>query len=223
MGVMPTAAVTGKRDTIRRLLLAAREEFASKGLAGARVDNIALTAGVTKQLVYHYYESKEKLFASVLAEASAFIMSELVALDFEHLSPPDALRAFLNHMFDQYDEDPQLRSLSQEGSRYHESHEIPGDKFSDLAPSLVAVLEKILERGIATGDFRPGINPRVFTAMAALLTSGGFTNRFMMSVLSGFDTTSEDGITAWRKYSADFILASIDARTALPADSDPVQ
>ena len=210
-GAKPAPVVPGKRDTLRRLLLAAREEFAAQGLAGARIDNIAQAAGVTKQLVYHYYESKEKLFATVLAEASSDVMSELLALDFGHLTPPQAMRAFLNHMFDQYDEDPHLRSLSQEGSRYHESHQIPGDKFSDLAPALVDVLKEILERGVASGDFRPDVDARVFAAIAALVTSGGFTNRFMMSVLAGFDTAGADGITAWRRHSADFILASIVA------------
>ena len=204
-------ALSGKRETIRRILLAAKAEFASKGQAGARVDQIALAAGVTKQLVYHYYASKDKLFATVLADASVTVMAELMEFDFSQLAAPLAMRAFLNRMFDQYDDHPHLRSLSQEGSRFHESREVPGDKFSDLAPALVAVLKKILERGIASGDFRSGIDPQVFAAIAALVTSGGFTNRFMMSVLAGFDTTAPDGIRAWRQHSADFILAAISA------------
>ena len=43
----------GKRSTMNRLLAAARIEFARKGLAGARVEAIAIDAGVTNQLVYH--------------------------------------------------------------------------------------------------------------------------------------------------------------------------
>ncbi|MES2264314.1 MAG: TetR/AcrR family transcriptional regulator [Pseudomonadota bacterium] len=203
------AALAGKRATLGRILAAAKEEFAANGLAGARVDAIAAAAGVTKQLVYHYYEGKEKLFEAVLAEASALVMSELVSLDVAQLAPPDALRTFLNHMFDQYAADPALRSLSQEGSRYHETHDIPGNKFPDMAPALVSVLETILERGAASGDFRPGVDARIFTAIASLVTSGGFTSRFMLSVLAGFDTASADGAAAWRRHSADFILASI--------------
>ena len=37
----------GKRNTMNRLLAAARVEFANKGLAGARVEEIAREAGVT--------------------------------------------------------------------------------------------------------------------------------------------------------------------------------
>jgi len=43
----------------RKLLTAARREFAQSGLAGARVDEIAARAGVNKQLVYHYFGDKD--------------------------------------------------------------------------------------------------------------------------------------------------------------------
>ena len=43
-----------KRETISRLLAVAEKEFGAKGLEGARVDDIARAAGVTKQLVYNY-------------------------------------------------------------------------------------------------------------------------------------------------------------------------
>ena len=205
-------AAGGKRATLGRILAAAKEEFAANGLAGARVDAIAATAGVTKQLVYHYYEGKEKLFEAVLAEVSGAVMAELLALDVAQLPPTEAMRAFLNHMFGQYEADPALRSLAQEGSRYHESHDTPDNKFADLAPGLVALLGAILERGAASGEFRPGVDARVFTAIASLVTSGGFTNRFMLSVLAGFDTTSPLGADAWRRHSADFVLAAIAAQ-----------
>lgn len=207
----PTAA-TGKRATLARILAAAKAEFAANGLAGAKMDAIAAAAGVTKQLVYHYYAAKEKLFEAVLAEASGSVMAELLALEVAHLPPVAAMRAFLNHMFGQYEADPALRTLAQEGSRYHESHDTPDNKFADLAPGLVTLLGGILERGVAGGVFRPGVDARVLTAIAALVTSGGFTNRFMLSVLAGFDTTSPDGMAAWRRHSADFVLAAISVQ-----------
>ena len=55
----------GKRNTIRRLIETARLEFAEKGLAGVRMEELAREAGITKQLIYHYYGSKEGLFVAV--------------------------------------------------------------------------------------------------------------------------------------------------------------
>ncbi len=198
-----------KRHTINRLLAAARVEFASKGLAGARVEEIAREAGVTKQLVYHYYGSKEGIFIAVLDESSDNIMSELVNLNVEQLPPVQAMRAVLNHFFDQYRFDPFLGSLALEGIRYHDANVTPRNRFLELAPALIAKLDSILLRGAACGDFRADVNPRLFLASASLITTGWFTNRYSMSALAGLDTDSEEGIGTWRQYSADFVLASI--------------
>jgi AcrR family transcriptional regulator len=54
-------------ERTRRLLLdAATAEFAEHGLAGARVDRIAATAGVNKERIYQYFGKKDDLFAAVL-------------------------------------------------------------------------------------------------------------------------------------------------------------
>ena len=50
----------------RRILQVATREFAEKGLAGARVAEIAEQAGVNKQLLYYYFGSKEGLYSAVL-------------------------------------------------------------------------------------------------------------------------------------------------------------
>ena len=58
-----------RRDPVatrKKLLTAARLEFARHGFAGARVDEIAERAGVNKQLVYHYFGDKDALYLAVL-------------------------------------------------------------------------------------------------------------------------------------------------------------
>jgi AcrR family transcriptional regulator len=52
--------------TKRLLLEAATVEFGEHGLAGARIDRIAATAGVNKERIYQYFGKKEDLFAAVL-------------------------------------------------------------------------------------------------------------------------------------------------------------
>ncbi len=49
-------------DRALRIVVAARDEFARRGLAGARVEQIARRAGVNKQLLFYYYHSKRGLF-----------------------------------------------------------------------------------------------------------------------------------------------------------------
>jgi AcrR family transcriptional regulator len=52
--------------TRERILEAATAEFSAFGIAGARVDRIAKTAGCNKNLIYIYFENKETLFTTVL-------------------------------------------------------------------------------------------------------------------------------------------------------------
>jgi len=58
----------------RQLLDAALKEFAARGLAGSRVDQIAERAGCSAGLVYTYFGSKDELFDAVLH----FIVNETV-------------------------------------------------------------------------------------------------------------------------------------------------
>ncbi|WP_296255176.1 MULTISPECIES: TetR/AcrR family transcriptional regulator [unclassified Pseudomonas] len=211
---MKKTVESGKRNTMNRVLAAAREEFSAKGLAGARVEDIAKEVGVTKQLVYHYYGSKEGLFVAVLDETSQGIHAELARLEIDHLTPPEALRAVLNQFFDQYCNDPLLGKLAQEGIRYHGGHDTPRNRFLESTPLMIDKAGKILQRGAESGDFKPGIEPRLFLAAAALLTTGWFTNGYSTSALAGMDTTSAEGLATWRRYSADFILASISSPAA---------
>ncbi|OKK17276.1 TetR family transcriptional regulator [Streptomyces sp. CB00455] len=55
--------------TKARLLDAALSEFATYGIAGARVDRIAENAQANKRLIYVYYGNKEQLFDAVLRRA----------------------------------------------------------------------------------------------------------------------------------------------------------
>ena len=206
---MKKVVESGKRNTMSRVLATAREEFSVKGLAGARVEEIAREVGVTKQLVYHYYGSKEGLFVAVLDETAQSIHSELAGLEVDHLAPPQAMRALLNQFFDQYCNDPLLGKLAQEGIRYHGGHDTPRNRFLESTPLMIDKAGRVLQRGIESGDFKPGIEPRLFLAAAALLTTGWFTNGYSTSALAGLDTTSAEGLETWRRYSADFILASI--------------
>lgn len=220
----PVAAISSKQKTISRLLKVAHQEFAEKGLAGTRIEDIARAAGVTKQLVYHYFFSKEQLLACVLDASAEAVLAAVLAMDVDHLPPAQALRKFLCHALDQYRDDPTLGTLALEGLNFHERQAAPA-KFPDLVPALNAQAERILQRGIAQGVFRAGIDARMFFAAASLLTTGGYTNRYTLSAVAGFDTGSPEGAAAWRQYSVDFVMAAILVEQApalgRPAASGP--
>jgi len=63
--------------TRERILEAAMAEFSAYGIAGARVDRIAKTAGCNKNLIYIYFESKETLFTTILQKHLMRMYEEL--------------------------------------------------------------------------------------------------------------------------------------------------
>jgi AcrR family transcriptional regulator len=205
----PPTRASGKTATIARLIKAARAEFAAKGVAHAKIETIARAAGVTKQLVYHYYESKEDLFSAVLDDASAQTMPKLVAMNFDHLPPAEALNALLKEVFEQYRADPLLGPLAREGLRFHEEQRSPRNQFLELIPTLTAKFQAALERGVASGDFRADADARASLAFGVLMFTGGFTNRSSMSVILGFDTASEEGMEAWLTIASRYVLDAL--------------
>lgn len=83
-----------KRDpegTRRRILLAAAEEFATGGLFGARVDQIARRAETNERMLYYYFGSKEQLFTAVLEYAFSALMEAERAIDLEGVAPVEAI------------------------------------------------------------------------------------------------------------------------------------
>ena len=59
------------------ILDAALQEFYEKGLAGARLDDIAVKANVSKGTLYLYFSSKEDLFRDLIAHHTAPVMERL--------------------------------------------------------------------------------------------------------------------------------------------------
>jgi len=54
-----------EKNTEQKILEAASRVFLKKGMAGARMQEIADEAGINKSLLHYYYRNKDKLFMSV--------------------------------------------------------------------------------------------------------------------------------------------------------------
>jgi TetR/AcrR family transcriptional regulator len=61
-------ATRNPERTRQRILAAALREFAAKGFAGGRMDEIARRAGTNKRMLYHYFKNKKGLFRAVLRQ-----------------------------------------------------------------------------------------------------------------------------------------------------------
>lgn len=91
--------------TRRRLLAAARDEFAAYGIAGSRVDRIADTARSNKAQIYHYFGSKDGLFDAVFDEMCRETV-DAVPIDAEHLAE------YAGRLFDSYEQRPWVQRIA---------------------------------------------------------------------------------------------------------------
>lgn len=106
--------------TRRKLLDAARDEFARHGIAGARVDQIAALSTVNKQRIYANFGSKLGLFTASIVDAYADLAEEVPVPETEE----DVYR-YVEEIFDFHVRNNQLaRMIAWEGL-YYDAGDIP--------------------------------------------------------------------------------------------------
>ena len=94
--------------TKQLLLDAATEEFSAYGMAGARIDRIAASAGVNKERIYQYFGKKSEFFGIVLERQLAAVM-EVVQITGTGV---EAIARYAGDVFDYQVAHPQLARLT---------------------------------------------------------------------------------------------------------------
>jgi len=139
----PAATATSTKE---RLLGAAFEEFAKRGFAGARIDEIAARAGANKALIYQYFGDKEALFKLVLETK----MGEL-----DRIATDDAerLHEAIGEFFDFHAANPALSKLMLWEALDFGGKPVPNeaDRKKHLAAH-VAQIEEFQSLGLVDGE-----------------------------------------------------------------------
>lgn len=86
-----------KRSTEELILEAAQAVFLEKGLAGARMQEIADRAGINKALLHYYFRSKEKLSALIIDRAIGVLLPRVTAILETDLDLFDKIRQVVDH------------------------------------------------------------------------------------------------------------------------------
>lgn len=141
------------RDTTTQILRTAARHFARKGLAGARVDEIAAEAGVNKATIYYHLGNKQALYQTLLAD-SIEAMHQRVSADVVRAGDPESkLRAYIDavaaHMQGDYDYFPgmMMREVLNGAAN------LP-DQLLTRMNEVKDVLAGIIQDGVAAGLFR---------------------------------------------------------------------
>jgi len=198
VNVRPKRLGTGLRRrrrpdaTRRRILEAATSQFAAKGLAGARVDEIAHRAHVSKRMLYHYFGRKDALWLAVLEQAYLNIRSEERELDVSRLSPVAGMRRLIEFTVGYVRSHPEFISLLIGENLHRAKYLRRSRKVRELHTSLLGVIADLLERGRRSGVFRAGVDPAELYITIAALAFFYFSNLHTLSTIFGrnFDSTA---------------------------------
>jgi len=138
----------------RQILDAALEVFGERGLAGARLDDIARRAGVSKGTIYLYFPNKEELFREVVR---AVVVDRLrqAAAKAGTGDPVQELERYLRAHWD-FVRSPAFQTIFKlvtgELHNFPDLAEFYGREVITPATQLLAGM---IRRGIDRGDFRP--------------------------------------------------------------------
>ena len=66
-----------EKSTEEKILAAAKKVFVAKGMAGARMQDIADEAGINKALLHYYFRNKEKLFELIFMDAAQKLIQKI--------------------------------------------------------------------------------------------------------------------------------------------------
>lgn len=203
----------GSGESSRELLLAAATKaFASRGLEGARIDDIARRAKINKQLVYHYFASKEGLYTAVLERVYREIREREQALDLSRLPAEEAMRRLIEFSFDYLGQNPEFVALIADENTHGGRHLQDSARVEEVNRPIIDLLRSTLERGTADGVFRKGLDPLHVYLSIASMAFFYFANIHTLSRAFSRAFDSDSAVAERRAHVVDFALNAIRAR-----------
>lgn len=197
--------------TKARILDAAKKEFAKNGLGGARVDVIAEKANANKRMIYHYFESKERLFQTVLEDAYIDIRTAEQKLKLDDLEPTAALAKLVQFTWEYYLKNPEFITLVNSENLHRAKHLKKSEVIKAASRKFVNMVGDILERGAAQGVFRSGVDPVQLNITIAAIGYYYLTNRFTGSIIFERDLMAKEAIDERLQFNVDTIMRLVCA------------
>jgi TetR/AcrR family transcriptional regulator len=136
--------------TKTQILDAALVEFAIGGLAAARMEAIAAQTGVTKAMIYYYFDSKENLYRTVMERCFREDLKLIEQLNLQELPPKDALISGLRMMFQSMAATPLMANIFTLEAIQNKGKYYPKESAQQLYGQLMC----LLEAGMNSGVFR---------------------------------------------------------------------
>lgn len=150
------------KKTQEIILNEATHQFAKKGFAGTRIDEIANVSQVNKGMIYYYFSSKDDLYKLVLENQMKQMFQQMKQPngDTEWDIIQNAAEDYFNYCYTHPD---YISLMLWEMVSNWETLNLIADKFEDETNQYLIVT---IEKGIQKGIFHSNINPRMFMSLS---------------------------------------------------------
>lgn len=209
---MQTVEVPSRRTrnavaTRAHILAVAQAEFVAHGLSGARMDRIAAASAVNKNLLYHYFGSKEDLYLEVIEAIWAGLRANQRDEELLALPPEQAMRRLVTNTFDHFVATPELIRLMSVENIHNARNLRRSTVVRPLYGNLLDTLRTILRRGQSEGTFRRKVDVVDLYLSISGLAYFFLSNQHTLSWLLDRPLVTPRRVAARRRHVADMVLA----------------
>jgi AcrR family transcriptional regulator len=184
-------------------------EFAEKGLAGARIDEIAAATQTSKRMIYYYFGSKEGLYLAVLEASYKAMRDTESALQLDDLPPEAALRRLVEFTFDHHrHSEPYIRVVMTE-NMLRGAYMAQSERIQQLNLAAITAIEDLYRRGVQSGVFRPGLDAIDIHASISALSFFNVANRHTFGLIFKRDFTHPEVVKQRRESVVQTILRTV--------------
>ena len=169
--------------TMAEILQVATHEFADKGLAGARIDEIAAATRTSKRMIYYYFGSKGGLYLAVLEEAYRRMRSIEADLHLDDLEPAVALRRLVEFTWEHHRDNEDFIRLVMSENIHRAEYRRQSQSMRELNVRAIDSIRELYDRGVAQGVFRSGLDPLDIHAAISALTVFNVANRYTFGAI----------------------------------------
>ncbi len=196
-------------ETRRRILAAAKVEFAKHGLGGARVDVIAARAKSNKRMMYHYFGNKEALFKLVLEDAYADFRDAEKALELDHEEPITALKKLVAFNWKYFLDNPEFITLVNSENLHKARHIKNSKRMQEMSRNFVGRMRALLDRGAEHKLFHTGLDAVQVQITVAAIGYYYLTNRYTGTIVFERNMVSSTALEERLKFNTQTVLRMV--------------
>lgn len=194
-------------STEEKILAAARKVFMARGMAGARMQEIADEAGINKALLHYYFRSKEQLFETIFERLTKGFWTQITSVFESDEALFDKIRTFCGLYIEKVIQNPYiplfvLYEMNQRPTQFITK------MFRDNPPNPAKFMKQI-DAEVKAGLIHPIAPPQLFMNMLSLCVLP-FIGKPMFMTVMNIDDTAFFNLMQQRKTEVpEFIINSI--------------